>query len=200
MLRDLWDRARWHLSRATGIRALAVLTALSVASGTTLATDPSNVVKDTYFLKAQKSGTYTTFSNGQTFGDWKVSLGSVDLKTPYFKTPTDETNCVDLNGSTSGEIQQDVTTEPGKTYVLQFMVSGNWESTTANRNFRVTAGVLNKSLGVARPADWSRTNMKWKALSYPFIATSTTTKLRFTSLSSGCRWSGDCRSHHDKPN
>lgn len=27
--------------------------------------------------------------------------------------------------------------------------------------------------------------MKWKALSYPFIATSTTTKLRFTSLSSG---------------
>ena len=115
MLRDLWDRARWHLSRATGIRALAVLTALSVASGTTLATDPSNVVKDTYFLKAQKSGTYTTFSNGQTFGDWKVSLGSVDLKTPYFKTPTDETNCVDLNGSTSGEIQQDVTTEPGKT-------------------------------------------------------------------------------------
>lgn len=185
MMRVLWDRARWHLSRATGIRALAVLTALSVASGVALATDPSNVVKDTYFLKAQKSGTYTTFSNGQTFGDWKVSLGNVDLKTPYFKTPTDETNCVDLNGTTSGEIQQDVTTVPGKTYILRFMVSGNWESTTANRNFRVTAGVLNKSLGVARPADWSKTNMKWKTLSYPFIATSTTTKLRFTSLSSG---------------
>ena len=185
MFKCFWARARGCLSRAPGTRALAVLAAMSVSSGIALATNPGNIVKDTYFLNAQKTAPFTTYSNGQKFGDWNVSLGNVDLNTSYFTPPTEETNCVDLNGTTAGEIHQIVETVPGKVYTLRFMVSGNWESTTANRNFRVTAGILRKSLGVARPANWSKTSMRWRALSYPFIATSTSTTVTFTSLSSG---------------
>ena len=176
---------RWCLSCAQSSKALLAIAATLLLQGAVFATTPGNVVKDPYFLNAQKSGSFTTYSNGQTFGDWKVSLGNVDLKTPYFTPSTEGTNLVDLNGSMSGGITQVVETVPGKTYTLRFLVSGNWESTSTNRNFRVTAGPLSKSLSVARPTGWSKTNMKWKALSYPFIATSASTTITFTSTSTG---------------
>jgi choice-of-anchor C domain-containing protein len=149
------------------------------------ATDPGNVVEDTYFVDALINENFRTYSSGQTFGGWRVTQGNVDLNKTYFTPSIEETNTVDLNGLTTGGISQVLETVPGKTYVLRFKVSGNWESTTSNRAFRVTAGPLSRSLAVARPTNWSRTNMRWRALSYPFIATSSSTTLTFTSTSTG---------------
>lgn len=173
------------LSSSSSKKALTVVAAMILASGRAAATDPGNVVEDTYFVNAQIKDAFRTYSSGETFGNWTVSQGNVDLNTTYFTPSTAQTNTVDLNGLTSGGIRQVLETVPGKTYFLRFRVSGNWESTTSNRAFRVTAGPLSKSLAVARPTGWSRTNMRWRALSYPFIATSTSTTLTFTSTSTG---------------
>ena len=153
MVKLLRASIKWCLSCAQSSTVLSA-TAAMLLQGSVLATTPGNVVKDTYFVNAQKTGSFTTYSRGQKFGDWHVSFGNVDLKTPYFTPPTEGTNLVDLNGTTAGGIRQVLETVPGKTYTLRFKVSGNWESTSANRVFRVTAGPLNKSLSIARPTGW----------------------------------------------
>lgn len=184
---DLLWRAclRKCLTNAPFKSALASLAALILLSGTVAATTPGNVVRDTYFLEAQKSGPYTTYYAGQSFGSWKVSQGSVDLKTGYFTTPTEGTNCVDLNGTLPGGISQEVETVAGKTYTLSFQISGNWESTSSSRQIQVSAGPFSKSLSVTKPSGWSKSSMSWKNLTYSFTATSAKTTISFISQSKG---------------
>ena len=185
MVNLLRDSTLRCLSCAPYCKALAILAALTAMPASSFATTPGNVVHDTYFLEAQTTEPFTTYSVGQTFGSWKVTQGNIDLNRTYFKPPIEETNTVDLNGTLAGGITQVLETVPGQTYALRFKISGNWENTTSNRSVRVTAGSLSKSLSISRPKGWSQTDMKWKALSYPFIATSTSTTLTFTSTSTG---------------
>ncbi len=86
-----------------------------------------------------------------------------------------------MGGSKAGGISQSLTTVPGKVYTVKFLLSGNWEIGSDSRSLTLEAGPLSKTLSVARPAGWSRTNMQWKTMSYSFAAQSTTTNLRFRS-------------------
>ena len=58
------------LSSSSSLKALIALAAVVLASGQAQATNPGNVVHDTYFVEAQKTGAFTTYSTGQTFGAW----------------------------------------------------------------------------------------------------------------------------------
>ena len=185
MVNSLRVSTRWCLNCVRTTQALTIFGAILVLQGAVFATTPGNVVKDSFFLNAQNSGPMTIYSKDQVFGNWQVSLGSVELATSYFTPPLEGTSMVDLNGLKTGGISQTVETVPGKTYTLRFKVSGNWTDTSDKRTFRVTAGTLSKSLSVSRPKEWSTTNMMWKTVSYSFTATSTSTNLTFTSTCSG---------------
>ncbi len=176
---------QWCLRCAPGKQALAVVAAIVMLAGTASATNPGNVCKDGLFVLGQPSGPFTTYHAGQTVGSWKVDTGEIDINVDYFATPNEGSNSVDLNGTKAGGISQVMETVPGKVYTVKFLISGNWESSATNRAVNLKAGILNKSLAVKMPTGWSRSNMKWKTLSYPFIATSTSTQISFKSLNSG---------------
>jgi choice-of-anchor C domain-containing protein len=188
---ELWrDDIMMNLFRASMLRclrlpgrstALAVLASIAMLGGNASATDPGNVVEDGQFGLGEPRNPFSTYSAGQTVGGWKVDVGNVDVNTTYFKVPDDQSNSVDLNGTATGAISQVLETVVGKTYTVRFLVSGNWDIGSTNRTLALRVGPLSRSLSIARPRNWSRTNMGWRQMSYPFIANSTTTTISFRS-------------------
>jgi len=181
MLNHLRAGIRECLNGITGWRALFVMATLVKFSCEAYATDPGNVVKDGQFILGMPRAPYTTYLSGQTFGSWRVEYGSVDVNVGYFATPDDTTNSVDLNGTATGAITQNLITIPGKVYTVKFLMSGNWEVGSDSRPMTLVCGPLVKTLSVAKPAGWSRSNMQWKTMTYSFTATSTSTGLSFRS-------------------
>ena len=112
-------------------RVLAAATALILAQ-TASATDPGNAVRDGLFLFGNPTAPFKTYSTGQSFGDWKVEAGNIDVSVREFTYPENASNSVDLNGTASGLISQIMKTVPGKTYTVRFMMSGNWDGGKAS--------------------------------------------------------------------
>lgn len=176
-------RSPYQVTKTRVLTALALVSCVTL-SNVAMATRPGEIVEDRMFMLNTATAPFTTYTAGQTFGAWKVDSGDIDCNVTYFKTPND-THSVDLNGTIPGSISQVLETKPGKTYTLSFLISGNWGSTDANRTINVTCGILRKNLGIKKPGDWSTTNMKWRRLSYPFIATAASTTLTFRSTCTG---------------
>jgi cytochrome c peroxidase len=165
-------------------RVLAAATALILAQ-TASATNPGNAVRDGLFLFGNPTAPFKTYSTGQSFGDWKVEAGNIDVSVREFTYPENASNSVDLNGTASGLISQIMKTVPGKTYTVRFMMSGNWDGGKGKFGLELKAGPMTRRLSIDRPAGWSKTNMKWKEMSYPFVATSNATKISFRSTTPG---------------
>ncbi|MBL8856037.1 MAG: DUF4347 domain-containing protein, partial [Planctomycetaceae bacterium] len=84
-----------------------------------------NLATDGQFLNGTVSGSYTTYTDGQSFGGWTVTNGDVDLLNTFgFASPTGGRG-VDLDGTTPGAISQNITTVVGNTYEVRFLMSAN---------------------------------------------------------------------------
>ncbi len=144
-----------------------------------------DIVLDGLFREAANPGTITTYTAGQTIGNWTVQSGSVELAGTTFQSSPLGGRSVDLNGSAAGAISQVLTTTAGRQYQVVFNASGNWLSGEATKDFRVSAGGTSQTYSLAQPTGWSSSNVLFSGRSMTFTATGNSTTLAFQSLDGG---------------
>ena len=141
-----------------------------------------DLVTDGRFTHAGATG-LLNFSTGETIGPggaWTVDSGNVDLDARWPTTPLGGT-LVDLNGGIAGSISQTLSTEVGKTYQVQFALTGNFTDGTTKSVLASAAGA-NTSITVNPKVGWSSTNLLWEQRAFEFTATAETTTLSFASV------------------
>ena len=147
---------------------------------------PNNIVGDGSFTAA--GGGYQIFTAGQTIGgaegSWLVTSGDVDVEGTWAPTPLGG-NALGLDGTQPGAVsQQSLPTEAGKQYQVVFAMTGNFQSGNTVGDLNVSAGDASLDFHVDMPDGWNRTNnLLWEHRSFTFTANSSSTDLRFTSLS-----------------
>jgi choice-of-anchor C domain-containing protein len=121
---------------------------------------------------------------GQTFGNWTVESGSIDLyREPEWQAGSGSQS-VDMSGQGPGIIYQDLATTPGQLYTLGFLLAGNPAQSEGSRVKRLDVhwgGTLAASPSFDVTGQ-SETDLGWVPLSYDVRATGSTTRLRFESL------------------
>ncbi|MFJ8751222.1 DUF642 domain-containing protein [Streptomyces sp. NPDC102441] len=68
---------------------------------------------------------FSTYLGGQTAGPWAVGGNSVDLTSDRLWDAAEGNQSLDLNGSTSGSVSQEISTHPLTSYVVSFELAGN---------------------------------------------------------------------------
>jgi len=118
---------------------------------------------------------------------WTVTSGSVDLvfSSSLVWFAYEGSWSLDVNGNTVGAMYQDVATTVGTQYQLTFKYSGNANPGCANLK-QMNIDATGNSAQTVTFAPTSNSNMNWQSGSYSFSATSSTTRLSFTGLNSGC--------------
>jgi cytochrome c peroxidase len=117
-------------------------------------------------------------------GDWTVTFGNVGLHVGDIPVPIKGANAVDLNGTRSGMIAQNVVTVPGSQYTVSFFATGNWRTSAArNRSLTVHFGDQRAAFTLVPGAAVSVSG--WETLTATFTATQARTLLRFRSNDAG---------------
>lgn len=159
--------------------------AIGNASGTSLITNGS------FEKPAVASGSYQTFSAGQTFNGWTVSgvsgnvavigknftYGGFDIEAGCSKQLLDLTG---TSNSVTG-VEQTVDTTPNASYTLSFKVGNTYEaSSDLGTSSTVLVYVNNEQLLKATNKKGNgKTRVVWKAFSKAFVAKSATTTINF---------------------
>ncbi len=165
----------------------------NVANGSTVgyaiasdAYDARDIVLDGTFREAPNPGSLVNYTAGQSFGNWTVRSGNVDLNGTYFQTTPLGGWAVDLNGTAPGAIYQNLSTVAGRQYQVVFAMSGNWDGGGGDlvKDLRVSAAGQSQDFSMAQPTGWSTTNMLYSNRSFTFTATGSSTDLDFASLDS----------------
>src|SRR5688572_15361210 len=87
----------------------------------------------TGFQNAFGQTTVDWYFSGQTFGNWTVESGSIDLyREPEWQAASGSQS-VDMSGQGPAIIYQDLATTPGQLYTLGFMLAGNPAPAEGNR-------------------------------------------------------------------
>lgn len=159
------------LFRAAGVLALAV----AIAG----AANASNLVSDGNFAVPPGGGSFTTYFNGQSFGPWTVTSGSIDLIGGYWQNPTSPGGSVDVDGDSPGAFDQTIATGKGA-YELTFDLSGNPDGGPTTKTLQVTVGNATQVFTYVLNGN-SHSDMMYVPESLKF-ATSGPTTLTFTSL------------------
>jgi len=87
--------------------------------GTVVPSDPNvynDIVRDGLFTEVPNPGVQQQFSAGESFGEWTVESGSVDLLGTLIGSSPLGGRSVDLNGTAAGTISQALETVPGRQY------------------------------------------------------------------------------------
>ncbi len=145
-----------------------------------------DLVQDGTFTYANVT-TNTSYASGTVLGGpggvWQVSSGSVELVPDLDESPLGAP-FVDLVDTSTGTITQTIATEPGKTYVLTFAMSGDFSSTNQHS---VDVGVegttpANTLITADKPAHWSTDDIQWDTRSVTFTADSASTDISFAAV------------------
>jgi cytochrome c peroxidase len=145
-----------------------------------------NQFLDANFAASGGAAGETIIPQRGTFGPWTVDLGNIGLHVGQFETPLGFGNVIDLNGNRSGSFFQTINAIPGRTYVLRFLMSGNWTTNPSRtRNLSVRFGSQRVSFSMSRPAGWSPSNMGWQIRTAEFVASSSRVGVRFSSDNAG---------------
>jgi choice-of-anchor C domain-containing protein len=153
------------------ILRFAVVGAAIIAGSSAFAT---NVVLDGNFNNS--NGGFTTISS--SFGPWTVTSGSIDLIGGYWQSPTGPnaasggTNgSVDMDGNSVGAISQVISgLTSGKTYTLQFYLSGNPDGAPTTKSLDVSIGsVVDQNFTYTNSGN-TYSNMKYTLESLTFTA------------------------------
>ncbi|EMI46059.1 LamG-like jellyroll fold domain-containing protein [Rhodopirellula sp. SWK7] len=151
----------------------------------TITDSVANVVADGLFLEASDPGSFTRYTSSQTFGNWTVESGNVDLLGSVIPASPDGGRSVELNGNTTGVISQTLTTVVGQQYQVVFEAAGNFSGGQDHVSFRASLGGESKDIVIAEPSGWSMSNPLSNQYALTFTADSTSTVLRFASLDTG---------------
>ncbi len=146
-----------------------------------------NLAADGQFLNGSVTGGFTVYTNGQSFGGWTVTAGSVDLIGTEWQRSPSGGRSIDMDGGSPGAISQTLNTVAGNTYVVRYVMSANGTGVTS-RSLEVSAAGVSQSSVITTSSTHSSTNMDWQERFFTFTATSSSTTLQFRSLSaSGIR-------------
>jgi choice-of-anchor C domain-containing protein len=154
-----------------------------------------DLVSNGSFENGNNPGTFKTLNPGDgDMSDWTVDSGSVDYIGSYWQA-SDGNRSVDLNGVAQGSISQTINTVDGATYKVTFDLSGNPDSRPAgdslyspsNKEISVNAvGSNSESFYFDTSVEHNTlADMKWKSYSYTFVASGTSTVLKFASQIQG---------------
>ncbi|MFO1065109.1 MAG: DUF642 domain-containing protein [Pirellulales bacterium] len=141
----------------------------------------TNLLTDGSFTNSGVSSVFQTRSAGQAIGAWKVERGTVDAIADYWEA-NGGVGSIDLDGVSPGAISQNMVTEPGKTYTVRFDMAGNCDSGSPTKGLELVVGDSTQKFTWNKPADWSHQKMGYETHELTFVATSTSTKLTFASL------------------
>ena len=166
-----------------------LLTVVLVASAFMAATPGSawaNITVNGSFETGPDPGVFLTLYGGATdITGWTVVGHSIDYISPSCWPASDGSRSLDLNGSGTGGIEQDLITVPAMTYLVEFDMAGNPAGPPLIKTLEVSAG------GASQPFTFdtsgtSHDNMGWTTKSWTFVADAGTTTLAFMSLDKGC--------------
>jgi choice-of-anchor C domain-containing protein len=171
--------------RRIGGAALAIVASIWLLVSAALAFD--GLSNGSFETGAFSGAPYDPLNAGATnLTGWTIESGSVDWIGSYWQA-ADGARSIDLSGNGPGAISQTLATTIGNTYVVTFFLSGNPEGAPAAKTLTVGAsGADAKSftfdIGVAGN---TRSDMKWAAQEYSFVATNSSAVLTFTSTTPG---------------
>lgn len=127
-------------------------------------------------------GQYNAGNGGIT--GWTISGSSVDMVGPLGWTASDGSWSIDLNGVGPGILLQTFDTVAGASYLVTFDIGGNFYGGSTTKIGSVTAGSSSLSLSFDDTLS-TVSNMGWISKSFTFVATGSSTTLRFSSDMSG---------------
>lgn len=144
-----------------------------------------NLVQNPGFEEPEVFNGFVGFYAGQSVGGWIVSFGDVHLVGDHWWRTPEGDQSLDLDGGGNGGIYQDLSTVPGETYRLRFHMAGNlyappivkpmtihWNGNLVGHFYYDGAGqIFNDPI-------WDFHEV------LGLLATSTSTRLEFTSLAS----------------
>lgn len=143
---------------------------------------PAQGLQNASFEEPGIGGSYQAYLAGQNIGGWVVESGSVELVGTYWQAAAGSQS-LDLSGigDLAGTLYQDVETVPGRTYKLRFAFAGNPED-QAIKEAKVFWNDAELAQLTVDTAGRSLSDMGWKYYSYDVVATGTTSRVKFQSL------------------
>lgn len=168
------QRNRWH----------PLFLALLLGAVPSFANLITNGSFETGAFSPNQWGWQTLFSNDPSIPGWNIGPGCVDYVGPYW-TAAHGTRSIDLSGDGSqGTIWQIFPSTPGHTYRVTFALSGNVDAQPRTTRLRVW---VDDPAVTYQDFDYvvngqTHGNPGWIYLSWDFTASSSATKLGFTSL------------------
>lgn len=129
------------------------------------------------------AGWYKSFNAGQDVSGWKVVNATVDLTETYFKS-SEGKQSMDLHGSPGfGGIEQTIATRRNQKYRVVFDFAGNPAGVPKLKRMRVSAARQSKVFEFDCTGK-TTSQMGWTTQSWNFTAKSSSTTIRFETLSS----------------
>ncbi len=125
-------------------------------------------------------GFETVGAGGNINGVWTVGGAGVDWIHSYW-TPAEGDGSVDLSSTGAGSVSATFATVIGNAYLVTFDMAGNPDGGFAVKYLYVDVGGGADGYGFDTTGR-SSANMGWVSQSYNFVATSTSTTLKFTSF------------------
>ena len=140
-----------------------------------------NLIANGSFEHGTTPGSYLTIKMASNdLDDWSVTKGTVDVVGTLWPA-SDGVRSIDLDGVSFGAISQNIKTDPGKTYVVTFDLSGNGYGPPTVKAIRLSAGSDNSRYTfdmTKRPYH----SMGWQTHTWRFVAGHKSTTITFESL------------------
>jgi choice-of-anchor C domain-containing protein len=171
--------------------ALSIAAAAPAAQARTAPAPVPALANGGFEAPAIPANAFIRYGTGSTVGPWRVTQGNVDLTGANFWQAADGRQSLDLEGSESGTIEQQLSTRIGGCYTVTFALAGNPDGgPTIKRGY---ARVLQHTLGrptvqknfIFNTAGKSRTNMGYIPQRFRFRAFAPTSTLTFASTTGG---------------
>ncbi len=132
-------------------------------------------------------GAYMTLNPGATdITGWTIT-GQLDYIGTYWQA-SDGSRSLDLSGLSAGSLQQDIDTVVGYTYIVNFDMAGNPDGDPTLKQLVVEAVGVDAQAFDFDITGHTKSDMGWQTMTWSFVANSTTTTLKFTSLVGDTGW------------
>jgi choice-of-anchor C domain-containing protein len=171
--------------RSTVAAVITATIAMSIAA--TAVSAFAGVTNGNFEAGTHTSASFDPLVPGDTqLTGWTVEAGSIEWIGSYWQ-PSEGSRSVDLNGLEAGTLSQTIGTTTGNTYTMTFDLSANPECGLPVKTLTVQAsGAVAEAFAYDTAATGNTViDMKWETRTYSFVATSPSTKLTFTSTTSG---------------
>ncbi|HBG29010.1 MAG: hypothetical protein A2Y10_06725 [Planctomycetes bacterium GWF2_41_51] len=142
----------------------------------------ANIIVNGSFENPPLINPAASYNSGATFGNWTVIKGDIELINGYW-LDAQGIQSLDLNGINPGGVKQVVSTVANQWYKLRFAMAGNTyvAATTMDMEVYWNGNVVDTCHFNTAGYTWS--NMGWTYFEYNVKAVSSSTELRFESIS-----------------